>query len=151
MNDNPTILLVDDSENDLMLMRAAFERAGYQCELQTARDGEQAIAYLEGAGQYSDRTKFPLPQLVLLDLNMPRKTGFDVLAWARSQPQFRNIPIIILTASVRAEDVERTFELGAHSFLVKPTAIAELTAMLRCLREWLGYNHFPPRNPMIWQ
>lgn len=149
MDDNPSILLVDDSENDLTLMRVALGRAGFTCELQMTRNGEEAIAYLQGAAPYADRTQFPTPQVILLDLNMPRKSGFDVLEWLREQSHLRHIPVIILTASVRVEDVERAFALGAHSFLVKPTSISQLTAMLQCLRDWLRYNHFPPGNPRV--
>src|SRR2546423_1288953 len=81
-------------------------------------DGEQAIAYLNGLGTYADRAKSPMPGAVLLDLNMPKKSGFEVLAWARTQPVLKRVPFVILTASMRLEDVERAFDLGASSFLV---------------------------------
>jgi CheY-like chemotaxis protein len=144
MNEMETILLVDDSENDLVLMSLAFKKAEFDRPLQIVYDGEEAIAYLEGDGSYADRDKYPLPGLVLLDLNMPKKNGFEVLAWVRAQPAIRRIPIIILTASIRTEDVELAYDLGANSFLVKPAAIEDLVAMLRCLKNWLQYNHFPP-------
>ena len=81
---------------------------------------------------------------MLLDLNMPKKNGFDVLTWVRAQPGLKRLAIIILTASMRIEDMERAFDLGATSFLVKPLALAELVAMLRCLRDWIQINQFPP-------
>lgn len=149
MNDKQTILLVDDSENDLALMRIAFKKAGFNSPLQEVHNGEEAIAYLKGDGPYSDRDKFPLLTVMLLDLNMPMKNGFDVLTWVRTQPALKRLSIIVLSASMRIEDVERAYDLGANSFLVKPTDLDELVNMLRVLRDWLQINHFPPFNEMV--
>lgn len=146
MNKKQTILLVDDSENDLLLMRAAFKMAECNSLLQEVRNGEEAIAYLKGEGLYCDRNQFPLPVVMLMDLNMPKKNGYDVLAWVRAQPVLRRLAIIILTASMRGEDVERAFDLGATSFLVKPSNLGTLAAMMRCLCDWVQINHFPPLN-----
>src|SRR5579862_9754726 len=106
MNERQTILLVDDSENDIFLMRAAFKKAEFNSPLREVHNGEEAIAYLKGEGIYSDRNKYPSPSVVLLDLNMPMKNGFDVLSWVRTQQAFKRLSIIILTASMRPEDVE---------------------------------------------
>ena len=146
MDKKQTILLVDDSENDLMLMRAAFELAKGDILLQEARNGEEAIAYLKGEGSYGDRNNFPMPTIMLLDLNMPKMNGFDVLAWVRGQPGLKRLTIIILTASMRSEDIERIFDLGATSYLVKPSNLQTLAAMMRCLCEWVQINHFPSLN-----
>lgn len=146
MHQHRVVLLVDDSENDLLLTRAAFKAAGFNSPLHELRNGEEAIAYLKGAGHYSDRSKFPLPAVMLLDLNKPQKDGFEVLKWLRTQPEFKRMPVIVLSASKRTEDVERAFDLGANSYLVKPGAINELVAMARCLRDWLRYNQFTPLN-----
>ena len=143
MNEQQTILLVDDSENDLILMRRAFKKAKCNSPLQEVRNGEQAIAYLKGEGPYRDRDKFPLPAVVLLDLNMPKKNGFDVLTWVRVQPGLKRLAIIILTASKRSEDIELAFDLGATSFLVKPIDLEELATMMRHLCDWVQINHFP--------
>ena len=149
MNAKQTILLVDDSENDTILMRMAFRKAEFNLPLQEVRNGEQAIAYLKGEGVFNDREKHPLPSVILLDLNMPMKNGFEVLAWARAHPEFKRLLMIILTASRRPEDVERAFDLGASSYLVKPSNMDALVAMLRCLRDWIQINHFPPLNDMV--
>jgi CheY-like chemotaxis protein len=146
MNEHHTILLVDDSENDLRLMRAAFQMAKCRNPVQELRNGEEAIAYLKGEGPYGDRQKFPLPIVVLLDLNMPKKNGYDVLTWARAQPLFKHLAIFVLTASMRAEDVETAFYFGATSYLVKPGDLDTLAAMMRCLCEWIQINHFPSRT-----
>jgi CheY-like chemotaxis protein len=149
MTDLQTILLVDDSENDVTLMNIAFRKAGLNSPVQVVHNGEEAIAYLAGEGRYSDRNKFPLPTVMLLDLNMPMKDGFHVLDWLRKQPGLKRLSTIVLTASLRPEDVERAFELGAHSYLVKPAALENLVAMIRCLRDWLKLNHFPPLNAHV--
>jgi CheY-like chemotaxis protein len=143
MNEPQTILLVDDSENDLFLMRAAFKRAESNHPLQQVLDGDEALAYLKGEGQYGDRKQFPLPAVMLLDLNMPRRNGFEVLSWVRAQPGLKRLPIFILTASMRPEDVERAYDLGATGFLVKPSTLEDLVAMLRFLRDWMKLNQFP--------
>ena len=144
MDERQTILLVDDSEDDLLFMRQAFKVTALNASLQEVRDGEEAIAYLKGEGSYSDRTRFPLPAVMLLDLNMPKTNGFEVLAWVRAQPILKRLSIYVLTASVRAEDVERAYDLGANAFLVKPGPMNDLITMTLRLRDWLEYNHFPP-------
>ena len=149
MNEYQTILLVDDSVNDLMLLRLAFQKAEFKNQLQIVHNGEDAIAYLKGEGDYSDRSQYPLPAVMLLDLNMPMKNGFDVLTWVRAQPVLKRLTIIILTASMRTEDVERAFDLGATSYLVKPSKIDGLIDMVRCLHDWLEINHFPPLNEAV--
>ena len=149
MNQQQTILMVDDSENDLLLMRVAFKKAEFSNPIKEAHDGDEAVRYLEGEGEFANRTKFPFPLVVLLDLNMPGKDGFQFLKWVRSHPRFKALPLIVLTASMRIEDVQHAFDLGANAFLVKPGAIEDLVAMIRCLRDWLGYNHFPPYNEAV--
>ncbi len=144
MSEQHTILLVDDSENDLLLMGAAFRMAKWNIARREVRDGEQAIAYLKGDGPFGDRNQYPLPTIMLLDLNVPKIHGFDVLAWVRAQPGLKRLAIIIMTASLRIEDVTRAFDLGATSFLVKPSSLDELVTMLRSLSDWVQINRFPP-------
>src|SRR5580704_5873189 len=107
--ENPIVLLVDDSKNDALLMRIVFERAGFVQPPRFAVDGNDAIAYLRGDGRYGDRAQFPLPTVVLMDLNMPGKNGFETLAWIRGQPAFRRLRVYILSASNRPEDIERAY------------------------------------------
>lgn len=144
MNEKQTILLVDDSDDDLSLLKHACRAAHFKASLQTVSNGEEAVAYLKGEGAYCNRDKFPLPIVMLLDLNMPGTNGFGVLTWLRTQPALRRLTIITLTASPRPEDVERAFDLGTNAYLVKPATMAGLIAMICCLRDWLEYNHFPP-------
>jgi CheY-like chemotaxis protein len=141
-----TILLVDDTEDDRIFMRAAFKKACFNWPLQEVNDGDEAIAYLKGEAPYSNRGDFRLPMVMLLDLNMPKKNGFDVLKWVRGQEQFKLIQIIVLTASTRPDDVKQAYSLGANPFLVKPAAIEDLEKMIGCLRDWLQINQFAPLN-----
>ena len=144
MNEGQTILVVDDCEDDLAFMRDAFKQAKCNHLLQEVRNGEEAIAYLKGEGPYCDRKRYPLPVVVLLDLNMPKKNGYEVLTWVRAQTDLKRLAIYILTASLRDEDVERAFYFGATSYLAKPSNLATLAAMMRCLCDWIQINHFPP-------
>jgi len=144
MIEDPVVLLVDDSINDALLMRTVFERAGFVQPLRFARDGDEAIAYLRGDGLYHDRKKFPLPTAVLLDLNMPRKDGFEVIDWIRQQPTLRRLRVYILSASSRPQDIERAYDLGANSYLVKPGNLDGLMTLAKCLVAWLKLNHFAP-------
>ena len=143
MNDKQTILLVDDSADDIFLVRTAFANAKVTNPIQEAHNGDEAIAYLQGKPPFNDRTRFHLPALMLLDLNMPMRNGFQVLEWLRGQPGLKRLTVIILTASLREEDVDRAFDLGANSFLVKPSSIEALTSLGRTLRDWIGCTHFP--------
>jgi CheY-like chemotaxis protein len=143
MNERRTILMVDDSEDNRFLMRHSLQKAKCQNPLQEVNNGEEAIAYLKGEGGYTDRLKFPFPVVMLLDLNMPKATGFDVLAWVRSQPKLKRLAIIIVTASMRDTDADRAYDLGATGFLVKPIDLEVFDAMMQCLCAWIQINQFP--------
>ena len=140
--EDPIVLLVDDSEDDTLLVRRVFERVGFASPLQIVRDGEEMIAYLNGVGAYGDRTQFPLPTAVLLDLHMPRKNGFEVLIWIRQQPGLKRLRVYILSASSQPGDIQRAYDLGANSYLVKPGTLDELTIMTQGLLAWLKLSHF---------
>jgi CheY-like chemotaxis protein len=125
------ILAAEDNPDDLFLLERAFEKADLGKQLRIARDGQEASDYLEGNGRYGDRDQFPLPLLLLLDLKMPRRSGFEVLAWMRGRPETARIPVIILTASSDEQDVRRAYELGATSYHVKPGSFGGLLALVR--------------------
>lgn len=141
----PVVLLVDDCEDDALLMRVVFKRAGFTQKLQRANDGEEAVAYLGGEGDYADRVRFPWPDVVLLDLNMPRLNGFEVLAWMREHGTFKRTHVHVLSASSRSEDIARSYELGVNSYLVKPGNLDGLVTMARCLFAWTRISHFPAK------
>ena len=138
------ILLVEDREDDIFLVRRALKQAGVPNPFFVVRDGEAAIAYLEGGGKYKNRDEFPLPDILLLDLKMPKMDGFEVLRAIRSNPTLKTLRIIVLTSSEELSDVNTAYELGANSFLVKPLEFENYTAMMRTLSSfWLHYSRKP--------
>ncbi len=142
-----SILLVDDDQNDVLLVQRAIQKAGLSYPLMHRKDGEDAIDYLSGKPPYSDRTKYPLPTLVLLDIKMPRMTGFDVLMWFQGRPELAKIPVVILTASVREEDQAEAEKLGAVGYRTKPVDFAELVSIMQEVDErWLRQIR-RPSNP----
>jgi len=144
--ENPIILLVDDCHDAALLMATVFDRAGLGLPLRFARDGNEAIGYLRGDGLHADREKFPLPTVMLLDLNMPGKDGFDVLAWVALQPRLRYLRVYVLSASSRPEDIQRAYDLGASAYLVKPGNLNGLMQLAESLIGWLKLCHFPEEN-----
>ena len=116
----PVILLAEDDENDVLMFRRAFRQLGITAPVQLVSNGDEAIAYLRGIGRFSDRAEFPLPDIFLLDLKMPRKDGFEVLQWLGGQRHLSSIRIVVLTTSHDTYDINRAYSLGAASFLVKP-------------------------------
>lgn len=138
------ILLVEDDSNDALLIQRAFQKAGLKNTLKLVRDGEQAIKYLCGEGNYADREKFPFPFLMLLDLKMPGTDGFEVLQWLRSKPEFGRLLVVVLTSSNLQSDVDKAYELGANSYLVKPVGFDEMVNMIRRFEVyWTEINRIP--------
>jgi CheY-like chemotaxis protein len=140
MGETMTVLLAEDEENDVFMMRRAFTRMKLPVSLQVAHDGEETIAYLSGQREFADRTLHPLPSLILLDIKMPRKTGFDVLAWLKQNRTLRDIPVVMLTSSRIQKDVEQARDLGARAYLIKPLQVAELQQLLTSPGEFLAAN-----------
>jgi CheY-like chemotaxis protein len=133
------ILFVDDDANDMLLVERALKKAGLSYPLIHRRDGEEAIDYLSGKPPYSDRTKHPLPTLILLDIKMPKLNGFDVLSWMQRQPALAKIPVVMLTASVREDDQSQAQKLGAVGYRAKPVDFAELVDIIRDVdARWLS-------------
>src|SRR5918992_3195481 len=140
----PVILVAEDKPSDVFLLKRAFDRTGIETPIQVVSDGEQAIAYLKGAGKFANRAEYPLPDLFLLDLKMPRSDGFDVLEWLRQQHTLASLRTVVLTTSDRIWDVNRAYELGANSFLVKPLDSAEFSDMIHAVyRYWLTLDKRP--------
>lgn len=140
-----SILVADDDTQDTMLVQMAVERAALSLRIDTVRDGEEAINYLMGRSPYADRTAHPFPSLMLLDLKMPRLSGFDVLDYVRRQPGLRQLPIVIFSSSDDPKDIRRAYDAGANSYLCKPHSNDDLSALLKALEEyWCKFNHFPP-------
>jgi CheY-like chemotaxis protein len=143
LNPSATILLVEDEPSDVFLMKRALKGAQILNPLQVACDGQQAIDYLSGAGKFSDRTKFPIPSIVFLDLKLPYKSGFEVLEWIRGQSHLDQTLVMVLTSSSEERDIAKCNKLGARTFLVKPPTPAMLLELMVSLKDfWVKHNEF---------
>jgi CheY-like chemotaxis protein len=127
------ILYAEDDENDVFFMTRALQEAGIANHLQMVRDGREATGYLNGTGPFADRDAYPLPFLVILDLKLPEVGGLEVLAWLRAQSRFRDIHVVVLAFSRDDKNIQKAFELGANSYLVKPPTGATLLELVRIL------------------
>ena len=143
-NNQTTILLAEDDQNDVMLIKRSFSKARIINPITCVDNGEQAIAYLKGEGAYADRQQYPLPFMLLLDLKLPRLSGHEVLKWLRQQPVLKRLPVVVLTSSRQPEDINRAYELGANSYLVKPVVFEEFATLMRQLQMyWLMLSEHP--------
>ena len=127
------ILIVEDDINDRTLLEHAFRKAAPHLALRLTKDSFQAEDYLVGREPYGDRCEHPLPSVILLDLKMPRRSGLEFLAWMRDQPRLATIPVIVLSSSQESSDIDRAYELGARSYLVKSVDLRELIAVVQGL------------------
>ena len=148
------ILLAEDNEDHVLLIRRAFKQAGLINPLQVVNDGEEAIAYLKGEGRFANRAEYPLPCLMLLDLKMPNKNGFEVLEWVRRQPAFAALRIVVLTTSGESGDINRAYQLGANSFLTKPVDFRDFVQLTSAIKGyWLWLSRAPelarPERPSV--
>jgi len=138
MPEHPTVLAAEDEESDVFLLKMAFKAAGVPNPLTVVRDGEEAIAYLNGDAPYNDRFRHPLPGMLLLDLNMPRLNGFDVLSWLASHPDLKSLPAVVLSSSAQDSDIEKARKLGAVDYRLKPTGLNNLITLLQeIVPQWL--------------
>jgi CheY-like chemotaxis protein len=140
---NYTILLVEDEENDARLMEMAFKKSGILNPVQWAKDGLEAIAYLNSDGVYANRALYPFPEVLIVDLKMPRMSGLELLAWIRAHPEFKVIPTIIMTSSQQDQDIQNAYELGANTYFIKPSCLAELAKMIRLAHEYWAVSTKP--------
>jgi CheY-like chemotaxis protein len=140
---NTSVLWVEDDADDVFLIGRAIRKAGL-CQPTLVRDGGEAVAYLSGSGPYADRSVYPLPKLILLDLKLPKMSGFEVLSWIRERSQVRRLPVVMFTSSNEACDIDRAYGLGANAYLTKSVDHQHLVEALRCVRAfWLDLNLNP--------
>ncbi len=153
MTTNRAILLVDDNEDDVFLMKRALKDAGICNPLLIVQDGQEALDYLQGQGKFQDRTAYPLPAVVFLDLKLPIRSGLEVLSWIRAEKELDAMVVVVLTSSNEPKDLNRCYSLGANSYLVKPPTPEQLLEMAKAFKwYWLEFNRFakgtfdPPGN-----
>lgn len=139
-----TLLLVEDDPNDIILFEKAVKKNKLPVGFSVVRDGEKAISYLSGHGKYKNRKDYPLPNLIVVDLKLPRKSGFEVLEWIKNHPDLKDIPVVVLSSSKQTQDVQLAYGLGTNSYLVKPIGFKELHKLVEILGQyWLTYNENP--------
>jgi len=145
VNGNPiVILMADDDADDRMLTRDALEESRVLNELRFVEDGEELMEYLTRKGKYSNVEDSPRPGLILLDLNMPKKDGREALKEIKSDPNLRRIPVVIMTTSQAEEDIFRSYDFGASSFITKPVTFDRLVELMRTLGEyWVEFVELP--------
>lgn len=150
MKTNHSILLVEDDADDVYFISRALRGSGVEMPLEVANNGQAAIEVLSRAGDPGQLTAVPTPCLVLLDLNLPHKSGLEVLKWIRRESYFKNIIVIVLTSSTSDDDMHQAYALGANSYLIKPsdaTKLAELGHFLKGY--WFGWNQFPSARTTV--
>jgi CheY-like chemotaxis protein len=136
---NKVVLIAEDNHDDYFLIQRAFRRADIPVELKWVRDGSEAKAYLDAISSIQ-----PVPALILADLKMPRMDGFELLTWVRSHPRLRRLPFVVLTSSSQSPDINRAYDMGANSYLVKPSRFEELMSLSQGLKNyWLTLNQSP--------
>ncbi|MBW4527262.1 MAG: response regulator [Phormidium tanganyikae FI6-MK23] len=141
---NHMLLVVEDNEDDILFIERAFDEANLSNPLQIIRDGDSAVDYLSGVGEYGNRDRYPLPPLILLDIRLPRRSGLEVLTWIKQQPGLRRLPVVMLTTSRENSDINRAYDLGANSYLLKPVGPDALREMVKTLNfYWLILNQRP--------
>lgn len=136
---NYTILVVEDDENDILLLKRAFARAGVNNPVIIVNSGLEAISYLEGKGRFSDRQLYPIPKVLFIDLHMPRFGGFDILQWLQKRPELSRISVLVMSSSTLVQDVEKAYALGAKSYFIKPTSFDELQQIIQ--NACIYWNH----------
>jgi CheY-like chemotaxis protein len=138
------ILVAEDNEDHVLLIRRAFRQSGLVNPVYVVKDGDETIAYLKGEGKFANRAEYPLPCLLLLDLKMPNKNGFEVLKWVRSQPAFAALRVVVLTTSGDTRDINLAYQLGANSFLTKPVDFRDFVQLTTAVKGyWLWLSHAP--------
>jgi CheY-like chemotaxis protein len=138
MSNQLPVLVADDDPNDVFFLRRAFKKAGLEYSIFDVRDGTEAVEYLSGSDGYKDRLKYPVPSLLFLDLKMPKMTGFEVLEWLQSHPEYKQMPVVVFSSSALDTDKARAVSLGASEYRVKPNDLDELISMVRQVSDtWL--------------
>jgi CheY-like chemotaxis protein len=138
------ILIAEDNQDHVLLLRRALQKGEFLHPVFVVNDGEETIAYLNGEGKYANRSEYPLPALLLLDLKMPGKNGFEVLEWIRRQPGLKRLRIVVLTTWDAPRDVNRAYELGANAFMVKPFDRSQYLQLTDAIKGyWLSLSAAP--------
>jgi len=150
MDQQSLVLIAEDNPDDALLLRRALQKAGILARLKIVSDGEEMLLYLQAKGAYADRANNPLPNLIILDLKMPRRSGLEVLQWISDNPQLIVVPTIVLSASNLENDVRTAYNLGANTYFVKPTTFEELVETMRMVETyWTRASRVGPNGKSV--
>lgn len=148
ISENLRMLVAEDEPNDAFFLKRAFLKAGINVPMDFVGDGQEAVDYLSGEGRFEDRRSHPLPSLLLLDIKMPRLSGFDVLKWLRQQPGLRRLAVLVFSSSDDQRDINLAYDLGANSYATKPAAAADLVEFALCVQKyWFKRHRYPDCQP----
>ena len=142
-----TVLLADDQEDDVLLLKRAISKAVGDCRIQVVDNGDEAINYLKGKGQYGDRKNFPFPNVMILDLKMPRVGGLEVLEWLDQHPHCSVIPTVVFTSSAQPQDIKRAYELGTNAYFTKPLTFDDSVSVMAAIFNYWCLAHVPEPPP----
>jgi len=144
MNSSISILVAEDEESDFLLLERALRNSDDRIKVYRVRDGVEGMEYIKGEGVYADRGRFPLPQMLIVDLKMPRMTGMEFLAWLRAEPGRRVIPTLMMSSSEQAADVRQAYELGANTYFLKPSDFRSLVDLCQRISAYWSQGIKPP-------
>lgn len=141
-----TILIVEDEESDVLFLKRALAKIGVPNPIRSVTNGEEAVAYLQGTGDFADRKANPFPRVVVTDLKMPQMGGLQLLKWIHDHPPFRVVPTIVFTSSTAQSDVNEAFRLGAGAYFVKPVEFRELERIAKIMTDYWRASLLPTRE-----
>lgn len=144
-----TILYVEDDANDQFFVERIMKKLALSLELKFVSTGVEAIQYLTGEGEFSDRRRFPLPTLILMDIKMPGKSGLEVLEWLKDHAALKKIPVVMISSSSLQEDIDRAYELGANAYVVKPPTLDQLQKLFKATGEFFGEHVSHPSVSVV--
>jgi len=144
MDSSISVLVAEDEESDFLLLERALKRSDERLKIYRVRDGVEGMEYIKGEGEFADRVRFPLPQMLIVDLKMPRMTGMEFLAWLRSEPSRRVIPTLMMSSSEQAADVRQAYELGANTYFLKPSDFRSLVELCKQIAAYWRHGIKPP-------
>lgn len=142
-----TCLIVEDDDNDVFLLTRTFRKRGLEEPVFIARNGQEAISFLQGKGEFKDRNRFPLPTFIITDLKMPIADGFDLLTWLQNHSECSVVPTVVLSSSNQNSDVEKAYALGANAYFLKPNDIGDWEILFRMIFEFWKCAEKPSPRP----
>ncbi|HEY9154670.1 MAG TPA: response regulator [Opitutaceae bacterium] len=148
-NPKHSILIVEDEPVDAELLERSFKQLGLMNPLHWVTNGEEAVRYIEGRGEFQDRAIHPFPRVIITDIKMPEMTGLELLRWMHANPKYRVVPVVVFTSSVRQSDVDEAFNYGASAYIAKPIGLAELNRAVKIIVDYWSLSLLPSISEQV--